>query len=161
MCFCLTLWTNTNSICCHVDLVCVWCMDDRGMKLLITSFPYQKRHLIKWWLLIVLSFLFLFKQKKKLSDLTNCPWAVGVKRVWKGWSHCQFWSPWNNKACLSVGISGPPSGFWHHVPAPDFLFKFVTVGSTTSCQRWQRKRRKRKRGLYCKPTDCELRPLKR
>lgn len=110
---------------------------------------------------------FFFKQNNKKNEL--CPIAPesekGERMQGQFIRESGFSLPalvsLKNKPCLSVGIAGPPSGFWHYIRAPDFLLQFVTVGSTTNCQKWQRKRRKRKRGLYRKPTDCELRPLKR
>lgn len=66
----------------RMDLVFVWFTDDRGMKLLISSFPYQKRHLIKWWLPIMLSFLSFFKWKIKMNTAwaNKSPLSCGSKK---------------------------------------------------------------------------------
>lgn len=53
---------------------------------------------------------------------------------------------------------------WYSAPLSLWIVNFpflVSAGFTTSCQRWLRRKRKRKKGLYHKATDCELRCSKR
>lgn len=133
----------------------------------------EKAHLIRCWLPIVIFFpkatlsasenLFTNRMElcgcKKSPCITSlsvdpgfCPAVVSLDKT----SSLLRWY---------FGLSRPPSDFWYRIPFPCMNLPFfcvcVSVGFTTSCQRWRRKGRKRKGGLYHKPTDWERRSLKR
>lgn len=109
----------------------------------------------------------LFQKRLYLARMTS--WHIGCG--------CRGWTRSLCETCLSVDYRSLPAtvsldntvsllcqsvilGMPYSCALGEFPF-FVSAGFTTSCLRWHRKKRRRKRGLYHKPTDCEQMFLKR